>query len=184
MQSAFTGFADRWFKELWQDPLRTIVQWYVEGSSGAMEKSVILLHAALELLAWVYLVKDQKSMSESQWGKPRFPFWEKLQNLLSLYSIPPEIPSSLPSLATYCADRSLSNGPHAFGHIRNSLVHPRSEGRRQLRERYGTLSECWLLGGWYLDLCILRLCGYSGEYFDRTVCEGWMIDAIKPVPWA
>jgi hypothetical protein len=45
------------------------------------------------------------------------------------------------------------------------------------------LVEAWQLATWYLELAVVRLLGYDGEYVSRLRLEGWIGDT-EPVPWS
>jgi hypothetical protein len=183
LQSAFAGFAKAWFSQLWGDALRTVTQWYVESSTGAAEKSIILIQAALEVLAWVRLVQDKRILTEKNWKDRKNTFASKLRTLLSLSSIMESIPADLAGLDTYCRDNQLSGGPEGITSVRNALVHPSPVKRARLKKHPSALIDAWLLASWYLDLSILSACGYQGRYSNRTVRNGWKGDEVEVVPW-
>lgn len=45
------------------------------------------------------------------------------------------------------------------------------------------LLEAWQLAAWYLELAVVRLLGYEGEYVSRLRLEGWIGDT-EIVPWS
>ena len=45
------------------------------------------------------------------------------------------------------------------------------------------LLETWQLATWYLELAVLRLLGYEGEYLSRLRLGGWEFDT-ETVPWS
>jgi hypothetical protein len=103
IQSAFEGYADAWFSKLWGEALRNVTQWYVESSTGAAQKSIILMQAALELFAWIRLVEEKKVLTEKGWKDKKNSFSSKLRSLLSHSSIPILIPRDLSALSAYCS---------------------------------------------------------------------------------
>ncbi len=181
IQNAFEGYADAWFSELWADALRIVTQWYVEGSTGAAQKSIILLQTALELFAYVRLVEDRKILTKNDW---RIPFSSKLRILLSQTSIPLLIPPNLPGLSKYCSANQVSDGPEGITSIRNALVHPKPGKRARLKAHPRALTDTWRLALWYLDLCILNACGYKGRYSNRIAAVTWAGDEVEAVPWS
>jgi hypothetical protein len=180
IQSAFEGYADAWFSKVWGDSLRIVTQWYVESSTGDVGKSIILMQAALELLAWVRLVEDKKILTKKDW---RIPFSSKLRILLSQTSIPLLIPPNLSGLSTYCSTDQVLDGPEGITSIRNALVHPSPAKRARLKTHPRALTDTWILALWYLDLCILNACGYKGRYSNRIAPATWTGDEIEAVPW-
>jgi len=71
----------------------------------------------------------------------------------------------------------------ALVQARNYLVHPTQSrsGKRRNAQKYSWY-ELWTAGQWLLELVILRLLGYSGEYQNRTRLRDF--DRIERVPWA
>lgn len=66
--------------------------------------------------------------------------------------------------------------------VRNDLVHP---PRRLSDPEWPTsdeLLEAWQLATWYLELVILRVLGYNGEYVNRLQLHGWA-GQTEQVPW-
>ncbi|MGA8221780.1 MAG: hypothetical protein WB780_09010 [Candidatus Acidiferrales bacterium] len=184
IQSAFEGYADAWFSGLWGDALRIVTQWYVESSTGAAEKSIVLMQAALELFAWVRLVEEKKVLTVKDWKDKSNPFSSKLRSLLSQSSIPISIPPDLSGLSTYCSANQIPDGPEGFTSIRNALVHPSPAKRARLKTHPRALMDTWFLASWYLDLCMLNACGYKGRYSNRTARSKWAGDEVEAVPWS
>lgn len=183
IQEAFHGYAKAWFGNLWGDALRIVTQWYVESMSGAAEKSIILMQAALEMCAWVRLVQQKNVLTKKDWKSKENPFSKKLRSLLSLNSIPHCIPPSLSSLMAYCSACSIGDGPEAMTRIRNALVHPSPAKRARLRAHPRAVTEMWTLASWYMDLCMLNACEYRGRYSNRTADVKWAGEEVELVPW-
>jgi len=184
IQSVFRGYADAWFSAIWGDALRNITQWYVESSTGDVGKSIILMQAALELLAWIRLVEEKQILTKKDWKEGRISFSTKLRMLLSLSSIPHSIPSNLSDLTTYCNACQAADGPEGITSIRNALVHPSPPKRARLTTRPRAVGDAWLLASWYLDLCVLNACGYKGRYSNRTAPSKWAGEEVEAVPWS
>ena len=69
-----------------------------------------------------------------------------------------------------------SDGPKALSVIRSRLVHP---GKSEPLPYY----DAWKLAAWYLELVLLRVVGFSGEYSNRTSASR-RVGQVEPVPWA
>jgi hypothetical protein len=41
--------------------------------------------------------------------------------------------------------------------------------------------EAWKLGMWYIELSLLRICGFTGEYGNRL--QSRWLGVVEPVPW-
>src|ERR1035437_8444321 len=75
---------------------------------------------------------------------------DQLRLLLSMSSIPLEIPPRLTELQKAAKEFNWPDGPQAFVAIRNRLVHPpKTKGRQGRTWPY---FEAYVLGKWYLDL--------------------------------
>ena len=68
---------------------------------------------------------------------------------------------------------------------RNKIVHPaRSPDRRSMMREIALESNYLAL--WYLELTLLRLFNYQGEYVNwlRGTRGGYLTEFIENVPWA
>jgi len=184
VSQAWTGFLNRWFDPNWQDPISTAIHWYVEANSnaGAIEGSIVLAQTALELMSWVILVEDNAQFSATKFDKLRAA--EKIGHLLDKQGIPLNVPSSLPALRQAAnVFGSSKNGPEVFVSLRNGITHPKKSKREkerliQTRARWETLQ----LGLWYLELILLRLFSYNGDYYTRLK-SGFPNEVREAVPW-
>jgi hypothetical protein len=87
------------------------------------------------------------------------------------------IPAGLTELA-----KAFRDGPEAFVQIRNAIVHGNLEKRKKLNELSEVaIFQAHLLGLWYLELAILFILNYDGNYYNRTVGRG--LNPIEKVPW-
>lgn len=180
----FQGYAVAFFSTLWGKAVRVATQWYVESSTGAIEKSIVLTQAAFEVIAWTRLVLETSSLSATEWSSRSLPFAEKLRRLLTTCSIPETLPTGLTSLAAYSAECGAADGPQVLTSVRNSLVHPNLAKLERLQRCPAAAADAWAMGLWYLDLLLLHISGFSGRYSNRTVTGCWRGEEIMLVPWA
>jgi hypothetical protein len=89
------------------------------------------------------------------------------------------IPVPSRRLAKIAKTHRWPDGPTALVKIRNDLVHAE---RRYLKGRDNPFFEAWSLAQRYIELVILRLAGYSGDYTDRIAAR-W-VGEVTRVPWA
>jgi hypothetical protein len=161
----------KWNDLAWKETLSYAVYWFVRANSAAAggDGSLILSQAALEILSWTYLVTCS-GMSRTQFKSLKAV--EAFRELLNRMGIPPEVPASLRLLQGISTD-----GAAAIVAVRNDLVHPEKRG--------GVLpaTEAWTLAQRYIELVILKLCGFDGEYANRTVSPRW-VGQVERVPWA
>jgi hypothetical protein len=73
---------------------------------------------------------------------------------------------------------NLFDGPGAITHIRNSYVHYSSNKVERVQTLTGQMRmEVVRLSNWYIEMALLKIMGYNGDYQNR-----WL-DKVK-VPWA
>ncbi len=171
----FPGFMTKWEDEDWREALGEVIYWYLSSniSSRGIDNGIILTQAAIERLSFEYAVKH-KRLIESE-GFKNLRASDKLRLLLSSLDIPIDIPASTPELKQF----NWIDAPHAITEIRNSLVHPEHKRRGKFDEVF---YPAWKLGQWYLELAMLRVCGYFGTYSNRLVPERW-VGTVESVPW-
>jgi hypothetical protein len=185
MQQSFSGFVKHFTGVNWKEPFRLAIYWYLESNacSGGLESSVILAQAALELIAYEVLVNDAKVLSKD--GFDKLPAADVIRLLLAHCHIPRDIPTQFNDLTAIAKAYNLMDGPAAVTEIRNALVHSDAKKRAKY---FATPSnaklDAWQLGLWFLDMLILHLIDYRGEYLDRRVRRGHHAQAAKKVPWA
>lgn len=98
--------------------------------------------------------------------------------------VPTAIPPSLPILDARlrASGQPGWGGPEILFNIRNDMVHP---PKRLVEPEWPDgelLFEAWQLGTWYLELVLLRILGYEGEYWSRVRLDRPGAD-VEPVPW-
>ncbi|HML18005.1 MAG TPA: hypothetical protein VK419_13325 [Bryobacteraceae bacterium] len=150
--------------------------WYLRSSglAAGVDGGIILLQAALELLSWHIFVTERKALSREGFGK--LPADDQLRLLIESCGIPTGIPSGLADLTSTAKELNWNDGPKALAAVRNLLVHP---GKQREVPYY----DAWRLAEWYVELVLLRMLSFSGEYSDRTKAQRW-VGAVEPVPWA
>lgn len=130
-------------------------------------------NAGLELMAWVYLVRDG-DMVEREFqdhGARTKTFKELLQRV----SVPTDrVPELLPALR-----KAGDLGPDAIWAHRKKFVHPR-DGRIDID--YDELVDSWRLAVHYLELVLLHWFGHQGHYASRLEAPRW-VGSVLPVPW-
>jgi hypothetical protein len=174
----FPGFIAKWLNEGWREALREIFYWYLNSnnSSRGIDAGIILTQAALERLSFEYAVKDRLLIETAGFKDLRAS--DKLRLLLSSLNIPIGITGSTPELAKLAKERNWLDAPQAMTEVRNALVHPEHKNRGYVTS---ILHDTWNLGLWYLELALLRLCGYSGTYCNRLSAR-W-VGQVEDVPW-
>lgn len=172
IEKLFRNFMMKWREE--GDAIKSLVQWYVEASlnAGGTEGSIVLVHTALELLA-----------NLTNYSKPAY---KKIRSLVKEISIDADLNDKQENLKQiynsnkYPLKSDKWDGPKIFSELRNAIVHDKEERDhrpslnmvpREARE------EALELGLWYLELCILKRLGYTGQYLNRFDLKH------EKVPW-
>lgn len=174
-------YNELWKKELDKDFLISAIHWYVEANSnaGMIEGSIILIQTALELLYNWLIIENQKIIIGSD--ADSLSAANKIRLLIFQFKISPSIPPAFTELAKV---PDMQDGPEAFVSIRNALVHGQAGKREKLmkinlKAKYQALQ----LGIWYVELALLFILDYRGNYRNRTNGQLWRNTGEK-VPWA
>jgi hypothetical protein len=172
----FPGFMTRRAEPMWREPLRLAIHWYVSGNTfaGGSAGAIVLVQSALEMLAWEY-VNDSRMPKLG--GQSRQQASDKIRGLLQWAGIPTAVPAELISLATA---HHWNDVVHALTDVRNAIVHP--EPRHEALRTEEVVWECWRLSLELLELVILRLCDYRGNFYSR-VRANRLAAEVSRVPW-
>lgn len=155
--------------------IRDAVIWYVKSNTnvGMVETGAILNQAALESLAWHYLVIEKRLLTKNAFRKLKAK--DLLRRLMDELKIPVTLPPTMAALSIAGADLC-----EVITNIRNDLIHPERDPRRSSGP---TLVQGWRCGLWALELVILAMLQYDGKYCDRRLDNRW-VGQVEPVPWA
>lgn len=178
LERLFPGFIAKWEEPAWREALGEAIHWHVKSNTDlGADAGIILTQTGIERLAYEYAVREKKLIHRR--GFEKIAASDEFRLLLSSLDIPIGLPATLADLCALAAKRSWVDGPHALTEIRNSIVHPENQDRMQYTHAY---DEAWTLGLWYLELAILRLCGYTGTYSNRLLQRKWA-GQVEDVPW-
>lgn len=72
------------------------------------------------------------------------------------------------------------DGPSTLVKMRNNLIHPQMSEDVSLN----AYMQAHDLGQWYVELFLLWLIGYNGEYANRVAYGYEGIWTMVPVPWS
>jgi hypothetical protein len=179
----------RGFTQLAADPTmekvadRAINLYLAANGTQPLDVRIPVLASGLELLAWAVL-QTQQWLTTDAVGKLNAAHMLRL--LLQWARIPLAVPSSFTELE---ARRAAFNqpdeaGPDVLTTIRNNLVHPPKKLARLEWPTNAEMAQGWRLGMHYLELAILRLLDYQGEYLPRLQVTTRFATDTKRVPWA
>lgn len=175
LAEAFRGFMDRWWgTNGWDDALQTAIWWYAQANSGtpAIDQGIVTTQIAMERLSYEYCVEERSLVSKG--GFEKLPAADRYRLLLGSLDIPITIPSAAKSLIAASNARNWTDSPHALTDIRNNLVHA---GKRRAELDGDGYFQASRLATWLLELTILALCNFKGEYWNRVTGEK------EVVPW-
>jgi hypothetical protein len=138
--------------------------------------------AGLELLGWAILQR-QDWLGTDALSKLSAGTITRL--LLQWASVPVAIPDHFTALAARRSRISQASwaAPEVLFNVRNALVHPPKRLDEPEWPSSDELVESWQLATWYLELVLLRLLEYDGDYWSRLRLNR-SANEVEPVPWA
>ena len=151
--------------------LDRVLGWYVySNETEALDLGIVLNQTVLEVLTT--LIPSGKGKGGS--------IGCRVANMLKEQGIDPQIPaycSELIAMAKHC---NFKHGPHTLAEIRNSIVHVNAHLGLPSIDTY---HEAKQLGLWYVELLLLKMFKYTGEYASRLTGVQ-QAGATELVPWA
>lgn len=170
LDQMFRDFCSTLRDKHWSNSLPSLISSYTSSNSGYIESRITTICSAFETIAWIHLVNEREWITSDGYGK--LPAGDALRLLLSLSSISIECPIGLPHLAAKAKELG-KKAPDLIFWVRNRIVHPdkNEELTTDLKIETSTLATS------FLELIMLHLFRYEGQYMDRVEWEP------KPVPW-
>jgi hypothetical protein len=144
-----------------------------------IDTRIPVLAAGLDLLAWGQLRRSGWSMRKLK----DLTAAQSTRHLLKWAGVPTAIPEGFPALPAKSDVLGPTDGPWYVAEVRNRLVHPPKRIDDPEWPDDSQLWAAWQLGTWYLELALLRVFGYRGEYQTRLELDRY-VGHIVPVPWA
>ncbi|MFK7778142.1 MAG: hypothetical protein QM501_08480 [Gimesia sp.] len=114
------------------------------------------------------------------------PASDKIRWLLSLYSIPSDLPPKCNELIAYANEYNLNDLICVLVDVRNALVHGMPKKVEKLFSRNNGSDErihLWYQVNGVLSQAILAIAGYKGKINCRSIDVNHIHSAIKDVPW-
>jgi hypothetical protein len=169
-EQAARGFYDVLSSE--GEVLQRVVEWYVAalGASGS-SACLVLAQAGLELLAFEHLAMRLHIRESS---RQRIDVADQFRALLSDVGVPLAVPAELQQVLSA---KGNMDGAEWVTQGRNRAVHPTLAIGKAGVVSAEHVPHIEKLALQYLELSILRLIGYSGNFWDR------ISNIIRPVPW-
>lgn len=180
MVQLYPMFMTKMLDEAWAETISGVVYWLrrSELDRAGVDGGIILIQAALERFAWQVLVRDRGAISDE--GFKSLTAADQMRLMLNAMRIPRTIPQGLEELVRFAKGAGGIDAPEAFTRVRNRIVHPPKPKAKKVTFPY---YDTYRLGRWYVELCVLSCCGYTGKYSSRVRKDQWA-GQIEDVPWA
>ena len=179
LAALYPTFMKKWENDDWSEALKEVIYWYLNANfpERGIDAGIILTQAAIERLAYEYVVKDKRLLLPDAFKGLRAS--DEFRLLFSSLGIPLDIPKETPEIARLSKVKGFNwlDAPHALTEIRNSLIHPNKK-----HIQFSSASEAWHLGLWYLEMGVLAVCEYSGTYRNRL--KQRIGSQVEKVPWS
>ncbi len=164
--------------DYYNDAITSIIDWYIEALNGLnMGNNIISIQTALEMLSYVVLVEEEEFFSQSEYDSHIAS--HNIRSLLKKCKIDYSIPDG--DCFSDEIKESFDDGVDLITYCRNSVVHP-SKKKRNVDLEFEEIWSVILLGVNYIELCILYIINYRGEYTNRF--KDFYFGDIEIVPWA
>lgn len=158
--------------------IRNVVNWYIESlSSITLENNIISVQVALETLSYIVLVEQEKTITDEEFDK------NVTSKNLRLLLDSCKIPYGKEELVFFDAwiNDKFDDGVDLLIYYRNTIVHPSRKTKRARLE----LEDMWniiTIGTRYIELVLLYIIGYRGEYSNRLKDRSY--GEVDVVPWS
>lgn len=156
-------------------------------NEGVLDTKIPIACIGLELLAWSVLQHKEGLSKSNLNGRSS---GGNVRKLLDWAGVDITLPADYSALAARLATvKSVEptaadwEAPEIVFHVRNALVHPPKDVTDPEWPASGELIEAWQLSTWYLEVVLLRILGYEGEYTSRLDLRGRWHDYSEPLPW-
>ena len=171
----FSGFYGPLAEPNWHDDISKAIDCYVESNRTSVHTGLALTQTALEILSRYNLEKIGLVGIDDIRAENR------IKTTLALSGIPCDIPCQLLHLTHLARKRHWTSGVQALVEVRNSLVHGNRKNDRY-RNSMLAIAEMHDLSQWYVQMIILRMFNYKGDYSSRLARAGQ--SHVQSVPWA
>jgi hypothetical protein len=151
-------------------------------SDEVLDVRIPVACSGLELLSWVVLRRHGWLGQDSF---QQLTAAARVRLLLQWAEVPTSLPDHFAALIARLdrLQQSEWEAPEILFNVRNGLIHP---PRRLTDPEWPSLDEmveAWQFATWALQLVLLRLIGYAGQYWSRLRLGRPSLD-VEPVPWA
>ncbi|MBU8729142.1 hypothetical protein KM915_03610 [Cytobacillus oceanisediminis] len=180
LESIYPMLVKKMNDDLWATVLKRVFTWYFDSNNSTyIENKIVAVQIALEMLAWTFIVEENEII-DSKIFDSKLRASDKLRLLLYELSIPKE----LPDIEDFkMLKSSYKDGAHLFTDFRNDIVHSKKTNKKE--EKIPKLTKHFILqlGKQYLELSVLRILSYKGEYHNLLSKKDWIGETVEHVPW-
>ena len=155
LEAFFPLFMKKWIDMDWKRTLSEVIHLYVNSNDTdkiMVEPALVLLQAAMERLA----AQDGYNNGKAS---------DKFRSLFTKWQLSLIIPSELQNLHSVATLKQFQDIPHTLIEVRNSITHAVNKLKGT---HFGAIYEAWYLYLEYIELLILGICGYNGQYQSRV----------------
>lgn len=159
------------------DIIVSIMDWYIESVNGLnIKNNIITIQTALEMLSYIVLVEKEGIYTDAEYDS--HPSNQNIRKLLEICKIDSEVPDE------FNTDKEIlsryKDSVDLITYFRNIVVHP-SKSKRDFNIDFEDMWNITLIGISYIELIILYLINYKGEYSNRF--ESYFFGDVSVVPW-
>jgi len=181
-----SALLDAWLRlasdDFWKEVLSRAARIAVSANEpDPLDVAIPTALTGLELLAWAVLVVREGWVRP---GEQEMTAAAMIRLLMRWAEIPTDLPSQLTHLSSYIEGDG-ADLPMAVTQVRNRLVHPPRKATSDRRwPPSDVLTDAWRSSLEMLDLSLLRVLGYEGDYVHRRHLDGYWLGDTDPVPWS
>ena len=153
------------------------VDWYIESLNNlTMDNDIISVQIALESLSYVVLVEKTKTLTDTEFDKNSAS--KNIRMLLQICNIP--FGGDEMEIFSDEIREEFADGIDLISYYRNKIVHP-SKRRNKVFLSAEDIWNILVIGIHYIELAILYIIGYKGEYSNRLKERSF--GEVEVVPW-
>ncbi len=179
LSMVFDGLLDLLNDPKQSDTVSQVIKWYLRSNESVEpEVSMVLTQAALERLT-NNTIGSKKKVPGNNGGEEYTKDW--IRRALEKMRISVTLPAECVELTKLGKARNWLHGSQALVSIRNKLVHPNKSDSAMSEAAW---LEARALGLHYVELMLLKLTGYRGQYLNRSKHQRRYDLQIETVPWA
>lgn len=143
--------------------------------NGDIITLISINQVVFEHISWIKYVEIDRTDTPAQNNNKNAE--AKLRDIINWLNISPSIPSNFTNLSSIALTNSWTDGVQSLIRIRNKFIHPKSGDFKSSFDENVKL-EAWTLGIYYIELILLRIIDFKGNYYNRIEKK------VEKVPWA